>query len=88
MEKMEATTRLLWAALWVLWWSVATQGSPQRCNKGNKVCQKLEKDDPVFGGQRCEVPSDCKDEYNPYCSKWGKHQMKGNLMVGGSKNMT
>jgi len=22
-------------------------------------------------GQRCEVPSDCKDEYNPYCSKWG-----------------
>jgi len=46
-------------------------GSPQRCNKGNKVCQKLEKDDPVFGGQRCKVPSDCKDEYNPYCSKWG-----------------
>jgi len=25
----------------------------------------------VFAGQRCEVPSDCKDEYNPYCSKWG-----------------
>merc|ERR1711936_1069950 len=26
----------------------------------------------VYGqGQRCKVPSDCKDPYNPYCSKWG-----------------
>ena len=49
------------------------QGSPQRCNKGNKVCQKLERDDPVFAGQRCQVPSDCTDEYNPYCSKWGQY---------------
>lgn len=22
-------------------------------------------------GQRCETRADCKDEYNPYCSKWG-----------------
>jgi len=22
-------------------------------------------------GQRCESPSDCTDEWNPYCSKWG-----------------
>ena len=32
----------------------------QRCDKGNKVCQKLEADDPVFQGQRCETPADCK----------------------------
>merc|ERR1711997_512456 len=26
----------------------------------------------VYGqGQRCKVKADCKDEYNPYCSKWG-----------------
>jgi len=43
----------------------------QRCDKGNKVCTKLEADDPLFQGQRCDVPSDCKDPYNPYCSKWG-----------------
>merc|ERR1711936_1231282 len=43
----------------------------QRCDKGNTVCTKLEADDPVFQGQRCETPADCKDEYNPYCSKWG-----------------
>merc|ERR1712156_258137 len=43
----------------------------QRCDKGSKVCTKLEADDPVFQGQRCKVPSDCKDPYNPYCSKWG-----------------
>ena len=33
---------------------------PQRCDKGSKVCNKLEKDDPVFAGQRCKVPGDCK----------------------------
>ena len=33
---------------------------PQRCDKGSKVCNKLEKDDPIFAGQRCEVPGDCK----------------------------
>jgi len=43
----------------------------QRCDKGNKVCTKLEADDPVFQGQRCKVPTDCKDPYNPFCSKWG-----------------
>ena len=32
----------------------------QRCDKGSKVCTKLEADDPVFQGQRCKVPSDCK----------------------------
>ena len=37
---------------------VVTAG--QRCDKGNKVCQKLEADDPVFQGQRCETPADCK----------------------------
>ena len=36
---------------------------PQRCDKGTKVCNKLEKNDPVFAGQRCEVPSDCKGKY-------------------------
>ena len=34
--------------------------SGQRCDKGSKVCVKLEADDPVFQGQRCKVPSDCK----------------------------
>ena len=38
-------------------------GMPQRCDKGTKVCNKLEKNDPVFAGQRCEVPSDCKGKY-------------------------
>ena len=32
----------------------------QRCDQGDTVCTKLEKDDPVFQGQRCEVASDCK----------------------------
>jgi len=50
---------------------LAVAVSGQRCDKGSKVCVKLEADDPVFQGQRCKVPSDCKDEYNPYCSKWG-----------------
>ena len=36
---------------------------PQRCDKGTKVCNKLEKNDPVFAGQRCEVASDCKGKY-------------------------
>ena len=35
----------------------------QRCDKGSKVCVKLEADDPVFQGQRCKVPSDCKGLY-------------------------
>jgi hypothetical protein len=35
----------------------------QRCDKGNKVCQKLEADDPVFLGQRCETKSDCKGKF-------------------------
>jgi len=50
---------------------LAVAVSGQRCDKGSKVCVKLEADDPVFQGQRCKVPPDCKDEYNPYCSKWG-----------------
>ena len=37
-----------------------TAVTAQRCDKGNKVCQKLEADDPVFQGQRCETPADCK----------------------------
>ena len=46
--------------------------TPQRCDQGDTVCTKLEKDDPIFQGQRCEVPSDCKgmDSYgawNRFC---------------------
>ena len=41
--------------------AVAVYG--QRCDKGSKVCVKLEADDPVFQGQRCKVPSDCKGLY-------------------------
>jgi len=55
----------------VIWFILVATVSGQRCDKGSKVCTKLEKDDPVFQGQRCKVPSDCKDPYNPYCSKWG-----------------
>ena len=32
----------------------------QRCDQGDTVCTKLESDDPIFQGQRCEVPGDCK----------------------------
>ena len=45
----------------------------QRCDQGDTVCTKLEKDDPIFQGQRCEVPRDCKgmDSYgawNRFCA--------------------
>jgi len=55
----------------IIWNLLVVLVNGQRCDKGSKVCTKLEADDPVFQGQRCKVPSDCKDPYNPYCSKWG-----------------
>ena len=48
--------------IWIKFFAIVivTNALPQRCDKGSKVCNKLEKDDPIFAGQRCKVPADCK----------------------------
>ena len=52
-----------WIILQVIIGSILAVVYGQRCDKGSKVCVKLEADDPVFQGQRCKVPSDCKGLY-------------------------
>merc|ERR1712004_693987 len=73
-RSFKCATSFEWFFFWlkminsvITWCLLVVLVNGQRCDKGSKVCTKLEADDPVFQGQRCKVPSDCKDPYNPYC---------------------